>query len=403
MKKFLFFVMFSVVITGLLAQAITDVRLEPAKSSYYIGENVKIFWNYTGLSIPSSATVKITLWREGSSQSTCKIAEGIPITQGSSGYQWTIPSTCTNPHNGAQEDLTQGNLWIRVRWQNHRPAVYGESPKFTVKAIKYFGNFGTKPEDFSDAAKIFAKFPTIYDVKFARVDKNLPVPLYKITWKYKNFDSGVHRVRISLLKGIRTFCDITFADLRDKEVQVRIDRLCRNGKKLFTPRVRRIYIKEYRIKVEEISSPPPHVYGVSERFRLPYLPELIVCVSNGGQDYIPAIGVKIYIQIINIGDATSKPCKAYLKVQDNGSTLFDVPALNPGTGIIFYKKVNFFTIGTKKIIGIADYPPLQVAEWDETNNYVEGKWEAKAAIPLEFDPAIPFMKCSDGTQHPMHK
>jgi len=117
----------------LFAQSISNVRFVPSRTSYFVGNQVSIYWSYTGLSIPSTASVKITIWRQGASQSTCLIAKNIPVNQGGAGYPWTIPSTCVNPHTSATEDLTRGNLKVRVRWQGHTPAVYGESGWFTVQ------------------------------------------------------------------------------------------------------------------------------------------------------------------------------------------------------------------------------------------------------------------------------
>jgi len=134
-RKILALSIFWGLLFAIFGQSISNVHLVPSKSSYIAGNKVTIYWNYTGMSIPSTAKVKITLWRQGATQNTCKIAENVPITKGTNGHPWTIHSSCINPHTNASEDLTSGSLRIRVRWQGHAPAVYGESSFFEIQKI----------------------------------------------------------------------------------------------------------------------------------------------------------------------------------------------------------------------------------------------------------------------------
>jgi len=129
MKRLLLCFIFLLIGTYLIGQVISEVRLTPYSSTYFTGEKIKIYWSYRD--IPSSSSVKLTLWREGSPRRICKIDQNVPISRGNSGYSWTIPASCTNPDSGKSEDLTIGRFRIRIRWQGHK--AWGESGFFVVK------------------------------------------------------------------------------------------------------------------------------------------------------------------------------------------------------------------------------------------------------------------------------
>ena len=129
MRKIVF--LFLIFAFGVLcySQTITNVRIDPVKSSYLVGSAVKIYWNFSD--IDPSEKVKITVWKEGATQNSCRIAQDVPINRGTSGFDWVIKGKCTNPRTGVEETLS-GRIKIRVRWQGHSPAVFGESPYFTL-------------------------------------------------------------------------------------------------------------------------------------------------------------------------------------------------------------------------------------------------------------------------------
>ncbi|GEM_PF-5946908 len=217
MRKFFYLPLFFLITCLLIfGQTISDVRLQPSQSTYNAGASVKIYWNYTGLSIPSDALVKITLWREGSSQNICKIAENVRITTGSTGLRWTIPEKCTNPHTGAQENLTQGNLWVRVRWQRHN--VWGESSKFTIKkdytSLVYTS--GILKQIFPEALT-----PMIYDIKIIHVKNHF----YKVTWKYANIPPD-QRFCLYLYKNNNPVCRLDVILVKEREALLSFMNLC---------------------------------------------------------------------------------------------------------------------------------------------------------------------------------
>ncbi len=111
------------------APGLTELELIPSKAVYREGETVRIKWK--SMNLPSSAKVRITIWRPHGGINICRIAADLPASRGS--YSWTVPSSCTNLHTGATEDLTRGQIKIRVRWQGHQSWV--ESPFFSVEAV----------------------------------------------------------------------------------------------------------------------------------------------------------------------------------------------------------------------------------------------------------------------------
>ena len=136
MKKSFIFLIFLGLGLSLFAQSITNVRILPLRTTYTTGENVIIYWDYENITKPGTVEVKITLWREGGTKRICRLGMGIKLTDGNIGKAWRIPASCTNLDTSTQEDLTTGNLKIRVRWQGHAPAVFGETSFFRIKDVR---------------------------------------------------------------------------------------------------------------------------------------------------------------------------------------------------------------------------------------------------------------------------
>ncbi len=114
---------------------ISGLQLVPQKGSYIFGEKVQVKWTASGF--PAGEKVRVMIWREGSSKNICKVGDNIPVGNGV--FVWKVQLVCDNPHTGAKEDLTKGELWIRVGWVYPSgydgPGVFADSSKFTVKGI----------------------------------------------------------------------------------------------------------------------------------------------------------------------------------------------------------------------------------------------------------------------------
>ncbi len=127
MRKLFLFALLMGFVVSVYAQSISNVRLVPSRAAYLSGENVRIYWNYSEIS--RTEKVKITLWREGGTQSTCLLADDVSISTASK--SWRVSSTCSNPRTGVREDLLTGRVKIRVRWKRH--PVWGESEYFEIR------------------------------------------------------------------------------------------------------------------------------------------------------------------------------------------------------------------------------------------------------------------------------
>jgi len=126
-KIFVFFMILGM--TFLLGAQVLILKLDPTKSHYTVGEPVLIKWK--SIKNFSNFKVKITIWRQGRGQNICKIADNIPFSDGISGYKWTVPSSCVNPHTNKVEKLTSGLLKVRVRLMGEK--IFAESEWFRVR------------------------------------------------------------------------------------------------------------------------------------------------------------------------------------------------------------------------------------------------------------------------------
>jgi len=122
------------------------------------------------------------------------------------------------------------------------------------------------------------------------------------------------------------------------------------------------------------------------------LPDLIVCIRNGGMVRLN-VTKKVWASVRNIGDAPSAPCKLRFYIKQNEVKYFNVPALDPGKNVVFYREPVWHTTGSKRMKAIVDYYKV-VEEKKEYNNSVEG--HISVILPTEFwrgGDAAP--KCSD--------
>ncbi len=115
---------------------IRDVRIEPQRGVYLYAFKARIRWRASGF--PAGQKVRVMIWRDGGTRNICKVGDNIEASRGE--FEWVVGTRCTNPHTGAEEDLTKGRLWIRVGWVYpggyDGPGVYGESHRFTVTGDK---------------------------------------------------------------------------------------------------------------------------------------------------------------------------------------------------------------------------------------------------------------------------
>ncbi len=388
MKRTLHFTLLILLATGLFAQQITNVRLSPQKSSYKTLEFVTIYWDYTGLSIPSDAPVKITLWREGNSQNICKIAENVRITRGSTGYQWTIPATCINPHTGTREDLTQGNLWVRVRWQRHTPAVYGESPHFTIK--KSSVDF-TRTHDVSSDFSNLAKMPALIFKEFAPKDRNKG--LYVVKWDYKNLAPDT-KIRAELTKGNSIYCTIRAnVPVSARQLGIRSGEFCGDGKPQPKPG------DKYNIRLSVMDS-PRLVSAKSREIMIPGLPDLVVCIQIPDHIFLTVETIKTWVIVKDVSTyPTPRPLgpfqvKYYIK--DLGTKTYNFYFKNGSREAKKDRDIHFWTGWHEMKTVTAEVDPDNIIrESNETNNKIKYRINVR---PWESGlPRIYYIKCSDGT------
>jgi len=132
MRRFILVLTFVSLSLWLAGQSINTVTLVPSKKTYSVGETLKIKWTYSGIS--SNENVKITLWKSNGTESFCLIADNVQISKGSSGYQWTIPSQCKNPHDNKTYALS-GLYKIKIRWKKHPAGKF--SNNFNIGIVLY--------------------------------------------------------------------------------------------------------------------------------------------------------------------------------------------------------------------------------------------------------------------------
>jgi len=157
MRRFILVLAFVSLSLWLAGQSINSVTLVPSKNTYSVGEKLKIKWSYSGIS--SNANVKITLWKSNGTKSFCLIADNVQISRGSSGYSWTIPSKCKNPHDNKTYALA-GSYKVKIRWKKH-------------PAGKFSNNFNI-------GIVLFKNWKKVIDPSLSR-RKNLSLPLTVIT------------------------------------------------------------------------------------------------------------------------------------------------------------------------------------------------------------------------------
>jgi len=123
------------------------------------------------------------------------------------------------------------------------------------------------------------------------------------------------------------------------------------------------------------------------------LPDLIVCIRDGGGTN-NVTKTKLWVSVRNIGETDSKPCKLRWYIKENGVVWRDVPSLDPGEHIVFYRHAKWYTKGRKGMVAIVDYNN-QVNELKEDNNKVEGSIKVFLSM-VEFDTSgLARKKCSD--------
>lgn len=333
MKKIFILVLAISFSFSLLAQSISNVRMEPVKGSYNIGETVRIYWDYTGLIIPNDAPAKITLWREGGTQNICLIKADIRMDKGSTGYLWTIPGACVNPHNNTTENLTTSELKIRVRWQGH--PVWGETGSFRVNQLV--------PPALEE--KITVKSPRGTLVMGKK---------YYINWEYQGNELNPC-FQIFLFNGSRLVKQIA-------------SNICAHSYRWQVPAL--TSGEAYKVRVRSMHSTTS---GDSKNFSIISMkPDLIVRKLSADIHNSGLMQVTFKYIVENIGLGESPPCKAKLVIKGPANYTYTIHNL-PIPSLVF---------GANRLLKISYTPPRsgvytntiyidtpnQIAESNEANN-----------------------------------
>ena len=397
MRKLIVIVAALALVGFLTAQAITNVRLEPAQSTYYVGNHVTIKWDASGLQ--NSDEVILTIFREGNSQNICRVFPGqkFPATQGAQGISWTIPETCTNPNTGQEENLLQGRIKIRVRWTNWGANVWGESPYFSINKITVNTNINVQ---------LKPKFPTtdlyVFGVKIESERSKIytgTMVTIKTSIKNSGIDFGGSGVLRLFIAGPQGFTPIrknlTIPALKGSNNQTIY------LKYSFTPSI----AGAYRVKVEidpdkKISSEENrnNNTGTASFYVYPRA-DLIVCLPTNVKAKVGKEKT-VYIKVINLGPGEAPASTLRVYIKSNGVKYFNVPPLRKGEVKLFSRKVKWWTTGKKRMKAIIDYYK-KVVEANENNNEIETK--AKVELPkafVSFDTSgLPKFICSDGKSY----
>ncbi len=369
-----------------------SARIDPPRTSYMVGEMIRIYWTYTGISSPSSRNVKIILKRKGEPSYICRIASSIPLIQGSSGYTWRVPSTCTNPRTGRIENLLQGKLKVRVKLIGEQ--TLGDTNWFTVITLTSLRDVPTKPH----APIPQPSRPEIYNLRFGPVMGNHGI--YQLTWDFRNVSrqDRSQLVQVSLWRedasGPRKICNIKNGRVPLSWKQVIINAredICDNGTKPPYSRSR-----DYRMRVELANN--PSINGITGKFMLPVFPDLIVCVEEGKALHLN--DKDIHVKVVNLSEypgMTVGPFNVRFYIEGHGTKSYDV-TLPYGTIYELHRTVTFYTI-EKQTVKVEVDVGNRVRELNEQNNSIEVYWDVEPLLDPYFDPVLPVFKCSDGTSH----
>ena len=398
MKNFIVITAVLVLVGFSTAQAITNVRLEPALSTYYVGNQVTIKWDASGLQ--NSDEVIITIFREGNDQQNiCRIFPGqtFPATHGTQGIDWTIPETCINPHTGQKENLLQGRIKIRVRWTNWGANVWGESPYFSINKITINSsiNVQLKPKFpstdlYVSGVKVESEGNKIYTGTMVTIKTSL---------KNSGIDFGGSGILRLFIAGPQGFTPIrknlTIPAIKGNNNQTVFLEYS------FIPSI----TGGYRVKVEidpdkKISSEGnrSNNTGTASFYVYPRA-DLIVCLPANVKAKV-GNEKTVYIKVINLGPGEAPASTLRVYIKSNGVKYFNVPPLRKGEVKLFSRKVKWWTTGKKRMKAIIDYYK-NVVEENENNNEIETK--AKVQLPkafVSFDSSgLPKYICSDGQSH----
>ena len=121
-------------------------------------------------------------------------------------------------------------------------------------------------------------------------------------------------------------------------------------------------------------------------------PDLVVAVRTSDRPTL-ATKERILAYIRNNGPVKSTPCKLNFYLKNNGTSVFNIPALNPGEVHEVSRNEKWFTLGKKKVSLTID-PENSVPESNEKNNHVEGKIKVITAFGDKY--AVTYYICSNG-------
>ena len=376
MKKFYVIFLLAILSGSLIAGSpIYNVRIVPKKDVYKVGEAVKIFWD-SSLSSQDGEFVRITLWEDFSTQSTCRIDTNVPLSTGSIGYSWTIPGKCTNPHTNQEVDLTKttNELLVKVRWMGHPDK--NQSHYFRIKTLVVNPDVAKRVlQSKKTLSQNVSKLPYISDVRL--VESNKKKMLYKVVWNSKNIPQN-SRIKAVLLKDSQYYCDLRYNVLAaSNNFEVSMAKLCQN-------KPDPVSVVAPVFQIELALQNMPSVKAKSQFINLPFYPDFKVNDISRGRTR----GVKSYfyfytIKVGNYGRIKGDPVTVQLKVTDLSTGQFTTLSkgsyfVDPGTEI-------------RVVIGIDSHHPLldarnvraevtldptnRIEEYNEDNNTLVAEFE----------------------------
>jgi len=345
----------------LFSQSITNVRIFPAKSSYCVGDSVKIKWDFA--SIPSNENVRITLRKALNDELVCRIAEDIPIFRGETGFTWVVPEQCQHPQTGITEELTSGSYKIRVRWQGHQPAVYGvSSPAFQVSRCGGATPPGVKPEIIIQEL--------IYRPDHPSEKENLVTLYARIANTGRGRASDV-KVKMTLT-GPGGFVPVSTERTKSLSPHTSMD-ITMTRKLKYWGLYRVTVEADVNNNVEEINE-----NNNNKKFRIFALSPMCdfqVYLSEK-KDFNITLKRTFTAEVRNVGHGSCPSTKLDFYLKGKGTNHYTVPKLDPGEKYTVSRSGRWYTAGTRHASVRVD-PLNSIEEISEENNYKKISFKVK--------------------------
>ncbi|GEM_PF-2514802 len=371
MKKIFFLGLFLGMVSLIFSQQITNVILIPTKGTYCVGDHVVIKWSYSNFNSSSNNTsnnvnkVRITLWREGGTQNTCKIDKNIPLERGNTGYSWTIPATCINPHTSSVENLQTTKVRVKVRWQNPMVAeVSGTSPFFNIGCPNTANH---KPE--------LVIQEIIYRPDRLNERDNV-VSLYTRVANTGRTGSSNFKIKM-ILRGPSNFVT--------KQWIIPVDGLRPHTSTSVSKgeRLDKIGLYRFTVTVDEEDEVDEVNEGNNEKYKIFALMPMcdLQVYLPGKKPFFITQKRKFTAEIKNVGHGTCPPTFLHFYVKEKGTRTYNIPRLEPGKKYTVTRSERWYTAGTRSISVRVD-PDGKIEEIREDNNYK--KISVKVRVPAVY-------------------